>query len=393
MARRLPLFSILLLLLQSSVRAAETVSISAAIDEGHDCISQCLYYTLVSDMGEAMGCDNPYENNCYCATQAASATIADDWMSKCASSKCGKGDLTLDLSSMQSIYGSYCMGAGFTQPGATNWYNPAEATTEPEPSSTGSSDSSSESDSVDAEPSSTVDSGSVATTTQLTIVTQTTEGGAGATKSWVTVQQTTTVLVDSSGRPVSLDINDSDDSSSIKIGVGVAVPVVAILGGALLWWFWRKRRNNAKFAPGTQPSEEAGTSDTSTAPPPMSVAPVVRKPVGSSTVSPVSAAASPLSKTTELSGDGVQRELGGQEIKPFPTVTPSPPIAVPGHHEVRGDTAWRPEMDGESPRVEVSGEGRPPELHGQSQSPPPGYTHAIQDQQAQRWELPDNSRH
>lgn len=180
MARLLPLFSTLLLLLQSSVRAAETVTISAVLDDsGHECISKCLFYTLVTDMGVAMGCDDPYENNCYCATAAASASVAANWMNKCASSGCGRGDLTLDLSSMQSIYGSYCMGAGFTQPGATNWYNPAETTAESEPSATDSSNS----DSADAQASNTDDSGSVQTTTQVTIVTQTTEGGAGATKS------------------------------------------------------------------------------------------------------------------------------------------------------------------------------------------------------------------
>ncbi|KAH8672949.1 hypothetical protein BGZ61DRAFT_101490 [Ilyonectria robusta] len=386
MARLLPLFSTLLLLLQSSVRAVETVTISSLLDNvGHTCVSKCLYYTIFSDLGGAMGCEDPYDNNCYCATASASASVADGWMSKCASSTCGRGDLTLDLSSMQSIYASYCMGAGYTQPGATDWYNPAEATTEAEPSSTESSGSD------NAEPSRTADSGSAETTTQVTIVTQTTEGGAGATKSLVIVQVTSTMYVDSDGNPSSLNINDSGDNSAVKIGVGVAVPVVAILGAALAWWFWRRRRNT-KFAPSTQPSEESGTNGISTAPPPMSAAPVVRKPVGSSVVSPVSSTVSPVSKTTELSGDGVKRELGGQEVHPLPNVTPSPPVAVPGHHEVRGDTAWRPEMGGESPRVEVSGDSRPPELHGQSQSPPPVYMHESPYQPAQRWELPDNSR-
>jgi hypothetical protein len=111
--------------------------------------------------------------------EAASATVAGNWMSECASSICGRGDHSLDISSMQSIYASYCMGAGYTRPGATEWYNPAEATTESDPTSTGGSDS----DSSNAEPSMTVDSGTAETTTQLTIVTQTTEGGAGATKS------------------------------------------------------------------------------------------------------------------------------------------------------------------------------------------------------------------
>ncbi|KAK7397517.1 hypothetical protein QQX98_013111 [Neonectria punicea] len=392
MARRLPLLSTLLLLFRALVQAADTVTISEDLDRtGHTCISKCLYYTYITDMGRAMGCGSPYNNDCYCATASASASVADGFMSKCASSLCERGDYTLDLSSIQSLYGSYCMGAGFTQPGATEWYNPAEATSEPDPTSSSSSNSDDDNSDSDVEPSKTLDSGAAETTTQMTIVTQTTEGGAEATKSRVIVYATSTLLVNSDGSPASLNIDDSDDNSSVKIGVGVAVPVVAILGAALAWWFWRRRRN-ARFAPGVQPSEEAGTSNTSTTHPPMSAVPVARKPVGSSAVSPVSAAVSPVSKTNELAGHGVQRELGGQEIHPFPVVTPSPPIAAAGHHEVNGDTAWRPEMDGQGQRVEVSRDGRPPELPGQSQSPPPGYTHATQGQSTQRWELPDNSR-
>lgn len=157
----------------------ESVTINRDLDNVvHTCVSKCLYYTIVSDMGKAMGCDDPYDNNCYCATASASASQADAWMSKCASKTCSAGDRSRDLSSMQSIYASYCMGAGFTQPGATNWYNPAEATEEPQ-SPSGEDDD----DSTNAEPSKTADSGSVETTTHLTIVTQTTEGGAGPSKS------------------------------------------------------------------------------------------------------------------------------------------------------------------------------------------------------------------
>ncbi|KAG9503120.1 hypothetical protein J7337_005959 [Fusarium musae] len=127
------LLSVLLLSLPFALSADfESVTISANLDNvGHTCISKCLYYTVLSDMGRAMGCDDPYDNNCYCATAAASANKADGFMSKCATSLCSAGDRSRDLTSMQSYYASYCMGAGFTQPGATEWYNPAEATEEP----------------------------------------------------------------------------------------------------------------------------------------------------------------------------------------------------------------------------------------------------------------------
>lgn len=191
--------------------------------------------------------------------------------------------------------------------------------------------------------------------------------------------------MNSDGSPASLNIDDSDDNSSVKIGVGVAIPVAAILAAALGWWFWRRRRRSA---PGTQPSEETGVStNPSAAAPAMAAVPVTRKPVGTSTASPVS----PVSKTNELHSDSLKGEVDGHEVKPFLVGTPSPPVQVPGQHEVNGDTALRPEMDGRSARVEVSGEGRPPELPEQSQSPPPVYTTKA-EHPAQRWELPDNSR-
>ena len=49
-------------------------------------------------------------------------------MTECASESCAPGDIPQDITAMQSIYASYCMGAGFTQPGATAWFNPAIAT-------------------------------------------------------------------------------------------------------------------------------------------------------------------------------------------------------------------------------------------------------------------------
>ena len=181
MAVRISLFNALLLLLTTSsiVTALESVSISANLKGvGHTCISKCLYYTVLSDIGEALNCDTPYDNNCYCATAAQSASVADEHMSRCASSMCKAGDLKLDLTSMQSFYGSYCMAAGYTQPGATNWYNPAQATEEPkseEPKDTGSD--------KDAKPSQTANGDTPQTSTQLTIVTQTTENDNGATRS------------------------------------------------------------------------------------------------------------------------------------------------------------------------------------------------------------------
>ncbi|PNP80647.1 hypothetical protein FNYG_06246 [Fusarium nygamai] len=380
------LLSVLLLSLPFALSADfESVTISANLDNvGHTCISKCLYYTVLSDMGRAMGCDDPYDNNCYCATAAASANKADGFMSKCATSLCSAGDRSRDLTSMQSYYASYCMGAGFTQPGATEWYNPAEATEEPtnEPTAESSGDS-------DAKPSRTANSGSDATSTHMTIVTQTAEDGASRTQ--VIVEATSTYWVNSDGSPASSN-NEDDGTSVVKIGVGIAVPVVVIAAALFAWWFIRRRRQQkTQYPHTTQPLSEVTTGGGPAVV--ASVSPstperrdtLPRKPVGASTISSVSS----LSKTNELSGIGVQRELSGREVHPFPNMTPSPPIQVSGQHEMSGE-GWRPnlEMDGRDARVEMAGEARPPEL--------PGYTNSanayMPHESVQRWELPDNSR-
>ncbi|KAF9768674.1 hypothetical protein IL306_013985 [Fusarium sp. DS 682] len=379
--------SVLLLSLPLALSADfESVTISANLDNvGHTCISKCLYYTLLTDMGRAMGCDDPYDNNCYCATAAASANKADNFMSKCATSLCSAGDRPRDLTSMQSYYASYCMGAGFTQPGATEWYNPAEATEEPKEESTADG---SGSDS-DARPSRTANSGGDATSTHMTIVTQTAEDGASRTQ--VIVEATSTYWVNSDGSPASAKKED-DGTSVVKIGVGVAIPVVVIAAGLFAWWFIRRRKQQqAQYPHVTQPLSEVATGGgptvvaSATPPTPERRDTLPRKPVGASTISSVSS----LSKTNELSGIGVQRELSGREVHPFPNMTPSPPVQVAGQHEMSGE-GWRPnlEMDGRDARAEMSGEARPPEL--------PGYTNSANaytpPENVQRWELPDNSR-
>lgn len=109
-------------------------------------------------------------------------------MSRCASSRCAAGDYSRDLSSIESFYGSYCLAAGFTQPGATEWYTPADATEAPESdASTSAEEKTTAKPSQTADrndPEKTADSDEPERTTQLTIVTQTTEpNGATASRS------------------------------------------------------------------------------------------------------------------------------------------------------------------------------------------------------------------
>lgn len=185
MAGALPFFYALLLLLPVHwANAAATVTLSNEIDgSAHSCISKCLQYGYLDDMGDALACGTPYENECYCATAEKSASAAGAWMIKCASSRCAAGDFTRDLSSMESYYGSYCMAAGFTQPGATDWYTPAEQTEAPESTSAEEKTTAKPSQTADRdEPKETADSDEPDRTTRFTIVTQTTEPN-GATRS------------------------------------------------------------------------------------------------------------------------------------------------------------------------------------------------------------------
>jgi hypothetical protein len=104
------------------VLSIETVSILSQYPSNqHGCVTRCIYTYYASDIGNALKCGSPYDNNCFCNTAPASASAASSWLTACGSSSCSAGDLTADLTSMHSIYASYCMNAGFTQPGATDW--------------------------------------------------------------------------------------------------------------------------------------------------------------------------------------------------------------------------------------------------------------------------------
>lgn len=160
-----------------------TASITSAIpNQAHPCLKQCAWYNFYQgNIPVALGCDDPYENNCYCPTATASVSKVSVAIEKCISSRCGAGDLPQDLNSLRSIYAGYCKDAGFTQDAAMLGYT-AATTTEPTSSTTASSSSSSSSTAVtgsttdSSQPSKT--SGGASTTTQRTTVTQTKAGGA-----------------------------------------------------------------------------------------------------------------------------------------------------------------------------------------------------------------------
>jgi hypothetical protein len=145
-----------LFLLYSAVFSQDTVSIGDALGGQHSCVGWCLVVT--NQLVAFMGCAAPFENYCYCATAAASASRATSFITSCASSACSSGDIDHDLSSMSSIYISYCRAAGYTA---------LTVTTSAEPSETTSTVT------TTAQPGGTDASQPPQTTTQVTVVTQT----------------------------------------------------------------------------------------------------------------------------------------------------------------------------------------------------------------------------
>lgn len=141
--------------------------------EAHDCVEICLdsqgSFQNEDDIGHILECGSPYNEACYCATESASASAVSNFINDCASKRCAKGDMTRDISTIRSIYASYCSQAGFTQPLVSEWYTNAGG-----PDETATST---------AEPSQTQESGAAGTITDTTLVTQTAASEDGATGS------------------------------------------------------------------------------------------------------------------------------------------------------------------------------------------------------------------
>ena len=160
---------VLLSFLLSLARAQNLLSIGSNIpDRGHGCLSKCIFYPGVyNDIATTLRCATPVENECYCATETASASAVSAWIDKCAKSQCAAGDLNRDVTSMRSIYAGYCMAAGFTQPIVSEWHTTEEDT------STADNDESK----TAAEPSRTDEGGAPVTSTRHTVVTKTADSG------------------------------------------------------------------------------------------------------------------------------------------------------------------------------------------------------------------------
>src|SRR5205814_2264676 len=114
------LVALVLIVFHSEVILAEPAQVSINPKYPHSCVNSCLigYFGI----GSGLHCASPLANNCYCPTAAAIMTSVQTLFPDCASSSCSKGDFTDDLSAMEGMYASYCLGAGYAQPLLSSWY-------------------------------------------------------------------------------------------------------------------------------------------------------------------------------------------------------------------------------------------------------------------------------
>ncbi|EGX88932.1 Transmembrane protein SKG6 [Cordyceps militaris CM01] len=241
-----------LIALVSPVLGASASITSVIPNQAHQCIRLCAWYNYQGNLPLALGCGDPYENDCYCPTATESVSKASVAIEKCVSSRCAAGDLTRDLTSLRSIYAGYCKDAGYTQDAGVLGYTVAASTSSSSSEAASPSSAATTGQKTDSQPSKTGGQ-DVSTTTQKTTVTQTRASGADGTGSQVVVQETETVFVDAPG-------SGSKPSAAVKIGVGVAVPIVVLLilaGAGLL--LWRKRQAaGRKGADGAAMEERGG---------------------------------------------------------------------------------------------------------------------------------------
>jgi len=150
-------------------------------------------------------------------------------------------------------------------------------------------------------------------------------------------------LVYPNGSPVLASSNPRTNKIALGVGLCVGIFLALIVVGVGLWFCLRRRSPETEQY--QQPMQTSGAYDR-TVPPVMAIGGaslITQKPI-------------PASRTTELTGEGVRRELSARHIPLFP-----PPVS--------------PSSLMLAPRVlDISGEGLLSELPAQSRSPPPVYS-------------------
>jgi hypothetical protein len=97
----------------------------------HDCAGECIDAQghPITTLADVLNCDFPVYNFCYCPTNTQSIDSIRSWLSQCVSTRCGTPDFSIDVSAVESGYASYCIAAGYSQSGATTWFEPTSTQT------------------------------------------------------------------------------------------------------------------------------------------------------------------------------------------------------------------------------------------------------------------------
>lgn len=153
----------------------------------------------------------------------------------------------------------------------------------------------------------------------------------------VTVKTTSTMRVGPSGEP--LASSSSGSSFALGLGLGLGIPAALAIIGTSIWFCIRAAKKPE--VPGTKPAyhdvppvgQHLSTSELEYKQAAASATKLVtRKPIPAPALS--NQTPPPAPGRQELTGQLIYRELGGTQLHPFPDHTPSPPVALPGQHEL-----------------------------------------------------------
>lgn len=121
--------SVILLLSLINAVLSQTVTIKKDIPiREHDCIEDCLFrpYNRDIDVGDALECAPPYQEDCYCPSDDSQAEIVSRHLDSCANEHCSRGDLSQDVDKMRAHYATYCVEKGYTADLVDEWYSALE---------------------------------------------------------------------------------------------------------------------------------------------------------------------------------------------------------------------------------------------------------------------------
>ena len=108
-----PLLFLATAMVQVQLALATVVSIrdEPAFKAMRECARDCLVWNGSIDLIGELGCVYPYQNECLCRPDLASA--ASKHLSTCGSAYCTVGPASVDISTAIGLYNSYCVANGF----------------------------------------------------------------------------------------------------------------------------------------------------------------------------------------------------------------------------------------------------------------------------------------